>query len=134
MIYLSLGSNLGDKEGNILRAYALIEQRIGHIVRKSSLYRTEPWGFESSNDFLNSVIAIETSLTPRELLTETQRIEKEIGRTAKTSANGSYQDRLIDIDILIYNDLIIDEPDLQIPHPLMNQRDFVLKPLKEIYD
>ena len=134
MIYLSLGSNLGDKEGNILRAYALIEQRIGHIIRKSSLHRTAPWGFESSNDFLNSVIAIETSLTPRELLTETQRIEKEIGRTAKTSADGTYQDRLIDIDILIYNDLIIDEPDLQIPHPLMNQRDFVLKPLKEIYD
>ena len=134
MIYLSLGSNLGDKEGNILRAYALIEQRIGHIVRKSSLYRTEPWGFESSNDFLNSAIAIETSLSPRQLLKETQRIEKEIGRTAKTSADGTYQDRLIDIDILIYNDLIIDEPDLQIPHPLMNQRDFVLKPLKEIYD
>lgn len=134
MIYLSLGSNLGDKEGNILRAYALIEQRIGHIVRKSSLHRTKPWGFESSNDFLNSAIAIETSLTPRELLKETQRIEREIGRTAKTSADGSYQDRLIDIDILIYNDLIIDEPDLQIPHPLMNQRDFVLKPLKEIYD
>ena len=134
MIYLSLGSNLGDKEGNILQAYTLIEQRIGHIARKSSLHRTAPWGFESSNDFLNSVIAIETSLTPRELLTETQRIEKEIGRTAKTSADGTYQDRLIDIDILIYNDLIIDEPDLQIPHPLMNQRDFVLKPLKEIYD
>jgi 2-amino-4-hydroxy-6-hydroxymethyldihydropteridine diphosphokinase len=134
MIYLSLGSNLGDKEGNILRAYTLIEQRIGHIARKSSLHRTAPWGFESSNDFLNSVIAIETSLTPRELLTETQRIEKEIGRTAKTSADGTYQDRLIDIDILIYNDLIIDEPDLQIPHPLMNQRDFVLNPLKEVYD
>lgn len=134
MIYLSLGSNLGDKEGNILRAYALIEQRIGHIARKSSLHRTAPWGFESSNDFLNSVIAIETSLTPRELLTETQRIEREIGRTAKTSADGTYQDRLIDIDILIYNDLIIDEPDLQIPHPLMNQRDFVLNPLKEVYD
>ena len=109
MIYLSLGSNLGDKEGNILRAYALIEQRIGHIVRKSSLYRTEPWGFESSNDFLNSAIAIETSLSPRQLLKETQRIEKEIGRTAKTSADRTYQDRLIDIDILIYNDLIIDE-------------------------
>ena len=134
MIYLSLGSNLGDKEGNILRAYALIEQRIGHIVRKSSLHRTEPWRFESSNDFLNSAIAIDTSLTPRELLTETQRIEREIGRTAKTSADGTYQDRLIDIDILIYNDLIIDEPDLQIPHPLMNQRDFVLNPLKEVYD
>ena len=134
MIYLSLGSNLGDKEGNILRAYTIIEQRIGHIVRKSSLHRTAPWGFESSNDFLNSVIAIETSLTPRELLTETQRIEKEIGRTAKTPAAGTYQDRLIDIDILIYNDLIIDEPDLQIPHPLMNQRDFVLNPLKEVYD
>ena len=134
MIYLSLGSNLGDKEGNILQAYALIEQRIGHIARKSSLHRTAPWGFKSSNDFLNSVIALETSLTPRELLTETQRIEKEIGRTAKTSADGTYQDRLIDIDILIYNDLIIDEPDLQIPHPLMNQRDFVLNPLKEVYD
>ncbi len=133
MIYLSLGSNLGNKEANIQRAYELIEQRIGPIKRRSSLYRTAPWGFSSPNEFLNSAIAIETSLSPRELLIATQEIEQIVGRKGKTDDSG-YQDRIIDIDILYYNDLVINEPDLVIPHPLINKRDFVLKPLKEIYD
>ena len=133
MIYLSLGSNIGDKEANILRAYELIEERIGHIVRRSSLHKTVPWGFSSPNEFLNSAIAVETSLSPRELLNKTQEIERLVGRKEKTG-NGGYQDRIIDIDILYYNDMVINEPDLVIPHPLINERDFVLKPLKEIYD
>ncbi len=133
MIFLALGSNLGNTEQNILRAYELIENEVGPIIRKSSLYHTEPWGFESPNMFCNSVIAVNTTLTPRELLRATQKIERSMGRKQK-SHKGSYQDRIIDIDILMYDNMVIDEPDLHIPHPLMHQRDFVLKPLKEIYD
>ena len=129
--YLGIGTNLGDKEGNILRAYELIEQRVGEIVKRSSLYHTEPWGFESENSFLNSVICVETALFPRQLLQTTQQIEREMGRTSK-STDGKYHDRIVDIDILLYDDLNVNEPDLVIPHPLMTERDFVMKPLEEV--
>ena len=131
--YLALGSNLGDKEGNILRAYELIEERVGKILRKSSLYYTKPVGFCSENDFVNTAICVETSLTPRQLLAETQKIERLLGRTRK-SRGGEYHDRVIDIDILLYGDETIHEPDLVIPHPLMHERDFVMNPLKEIIE
>lgn len=130
-IYLGLGSNLGDRQGNISRAYAEIEKLIGAIVRQSALYESEPWGFESDNYFINSVICCETTLSPREVLKTTQSIERLLGRTQK-SVDGHYHDRTIDIDILLYDDLTVNEPDLKIPHPLMRQRDFVMKPLSEI--
>ena len=132
-IYLGLGSNLGDRQGNISRAYAEIEKLIGTIVRQSALYESEPWGFESDNSFINSVICCETTLSPHEVLKKTQSIERELGRTQK-SVDGHYHDRTIDIDILLYDDLTVNEPDLKIPHPLMRQRDFVMKPLSEIID
>lgn len=132
-IYLGLGSNLGDRQGNISRAYAEIEKLIGAIVRQSALYESEPWGFESDNSFINSVICCETTLSPREVLKNTQSIERQLGRTQK-SVDGHYHDRTIDIDILLYDDLTVNEPDLKIPHPLMRQRDFVMKPLSEIID
>lgn len=132
-IYLGLGSNLGDRQGNISRAYAEIEKLIGAIVRQSALYESEPWGFESDNYFINSVVCCETTLSPREVLKTTQFIERELGRTQK-SVDGHYHDRTIDIDILLYDDLTVNEPDLKIPHPLMRQRDFVMKPLSEIID
>ena len=132
-IYLGLGSNLGDRQGNISRAYAEIEKLIGAIVRQSALYESEPWGFESDNSFINSVICCETTLSPHEVLKKTQSIERELGRTQK-SVDGHYHDRTIDIDILLYDDLTVNEPDLKIPHPLMRQRDFVMKPLSEIID
>ena len=132
-VYLSLGTNLGDKEQNILRAYKMLEDRVGEIRRRSQMIETEPWGFESQNTFLNSAICIETTLSPHELLKVTQSIERELGRTAK-STNGEYHDRIIDIDILLYDDLTVDEPDLKIPHPLMRERDFVMIPLREILD
>ena len=132
-IYLGLGSNLGDRQGNISRAYAEIEKLIGTIVRQSALYESEPWGFESDNLFTNSVICCETTLSPREVLKKTQSIERQLGRTQK-SVDGHYHDRTIDIDILLYDDLTVNEPDLKIPHPLMRQRDFVMKPLSEIID
>lgn len=131
-IYLGLGSNLGDRQGNISRAYAEIEKLIGAIVRQSALYESEPWGFESDNYFINSVICCETTLSPREVLKTTQSIERLLGRTQK-SVDGHYHDRTIDIDILLYDDLTVNEPDLKIPHPLMRQRDFVMKPLSEIF-
>ena len=132
-VYLGRGTNLGDKEANILKAYELIEQRVGQISKRSSLYSTEPWGFKSDNDFVNSVICVETELSPREVLRATQTIERLMGRTKK-SRGGEYHDRVIDIDILLYDDLKIKEPDLVIPHPLMKEREFVMKPLREITD
>jgi 2-amino-4-hydroxy-6-hydroxymethyldihydropteridine diphosphokinase len=129
-VYLGLGSNLGERKELIEKAIALIGERIGTVTRQSSLIETEPWGFESSHKFLNGVILCETALTPREVLKGTQQIERELGRRKKTTL--TYKDRPIDIDVLLYDDLKVDEPDLKIPHPLMNQRDFVMIPLKEI--
>ena len=132
-VYLGIGTNLGDKEANILKAYELIEQKVGQISKRSSLYRTEPWGYQSDNDFVNTVICVETELSPHELLKATQMIERQMGRTKK-SRGGEYHDRIIDIDILLYGDITINEPDLVIPHPLMKKRDFVMNPLGEIID
>lgn len=129
-VYLGLGSNLGERKELIQKAITLVNERIGTVTRQSSLIETEPWGFESSHKFLNGVILCETALTPREVLKETQQIERELGRKKKTTL--TYKDRPIDIDILLYDDLKVDEPDLKIPHPLMHQRDFVMIPLKEI--
>ena len=138
-VYLGLGSNLGDREEHIRKAIALIGESIGLVIRQSSLIETEPWGFESANRFLNGVILVETSLTPRQLLKATQKIERSLGRKRKSTDSSlqspdfsKYSDRPIDIDILLYDDLTIDEPDLKIPHPLMEQRDFVMIPLNEI--
>ena len=135
-VYLGLGSNLGDREENIRKAISLIGERVGLVIRQSSLIETEPWGFESDNKFLNAVILCETTFTPRQLLRATQKIERELGKLRKHSTRRTplsiYHDRPIDIDILLYDDLTIDEPDLKIPHPLMHERDFVMIPLKEI--
>ena len=143
-VYLGLGSNLGDCRKNLERAIRLIGDRVGLVTRQSSFIETEPWGFESDHKFLNAVILCETMKTPREVLQLTQQIERDMGRTRKSSAVGSmpnakchkpkakYADRPIDIDILLYDDQTVDEPDLKIPHPLMHQRDFVMIPLMEI--
>ena len=138
-VYLGLGSNLGDREEHIRKAVALIGEKVGLVIRQSSLIETEPWGFESENRFLNGVILVETSLTPRQLLRATQKIERSLGRKRKSTDSSlqspdfsKYSDRPIDIDILLYDDLTVDEPDLKIPHPLMQERDFVMKPLNEL--
>ena len=149
-MYLGLGSNLGDKEENIRKAVTLINELIGTVVRQSAFYVSEPWGFESDNQFVNSVICVQTSLVPNALLKQTQAIERLLGKTKlhatdRTDAQPSsvhsslsthpsalYHDRPIDIDILLYDDLHIDTPELKIPHPLMQERDFVMIPLREI--
>jgi 2-amino-4-hydroxy-6-hydroxymethyldihydropteridine diphosphokinase len=130
-VYLGLGSNLGDCRKNLERAIRLIGDRVGLVTRQSSFIETEPWGFESPNKFMNAVILCETTRSPREVLLLTQQIERDMGRMKK-SVSGGYADRAIDIDILLYDDVTIDEPDLKIPHPLMHQRDFVMRPLNEI--
>jgi len=129
-VYLSLGSNLGDKPFNLLQAIVYIVNKTGKISAISSVYETKPSGFESLNNFLNMMVCVETLLLPDELLSITQSIEKMIGRRNKSIH--SYQDRLIDIDIIAYNDLIINSENLQLPHPLFHKRRFVLEPFNEI--
>lgn len=130
-VYLSLGTNIGDRQRNIMQAINLLNERVGTVATLSSFLETEPWGFESTNAFINVALAIETTLTPRELLEATQVIERDLGRMAKSTGDG-YADRIIDIDILLYDDLILSQEDLKIPHPLMQERLFVLTPLAEI--
>ena len=130
-VYLGLGSNIGDRQQCIADAIRLISERVGAVLRQSSMIETEPWGFKSKHKFLNGVILCETDKSPREVLTLTQQMERDLGRTRKTCSS-RYHDRPIDIDILLYDDLTIDEPDLRIPHPLMHERDFVMIPLNEI--
>ena len=103
---------------------------MGDVLALSGFYETEPWGFQSENTFLNAALRLETSLSPLELLKATQQIEVEMGRTQKS--NGTYHDRIIDIDILLYDDLILQTPELTLPHPLMQDRRFVMEPLLEI--
>lgn len=130
-VYFSLGSNLGDKENNIREAIKRIGELIGTVERQSTFLVTEPWGFTSVNSFVNAAIMVTTSMSPEEVLHTTQQIEQAMGRTQK-SVDGQYHDRIIDIDILTYDDLYLATPQLTIPHPLMNEREFVMKPLREI--
>ena len=131
MVYLGLGTNLGDKEQNLRMSIKKIEERIGNVVSLSAFYATAPWGFSSENSFLNAAVCVETTLLPLQVLEETQRIERELGRTEK-SVNGLYADRLIDIDLLLYDDRVMDAERLILPHPLMTERRFVMEPLSEI--
>ena len=132
-VFLGLGTNLGDKETNMLNALEEIKRRIGEITSLSSFYASEPVGFESENLFLNAVCCVQTQLSPYEVLSATQDIERNLGRTQK-SINREYHDRTMDIDILLYDNLCINTPELTIPHPFMKDRDFVMIPLKEIVD
>ena len=131
MVYLGLGTNLGDKEQNLRMSIKKIEERIGNVVSLSAFYATAPWGFSSENSFLNAAVCVETTLLPLQVLEETQRIERELGRTEK-SVNGLYADRLIDIDLLLYDDRVMDAEGLILPHPLMTERRFLMEPLSEI--
>ena len=130
-VFLSLGSNLGNKEGNIIEAISRIRELIGDVERQSTLLVTQPWGFESENTFVNAAIMVVTDMQPLQLLHATQQIERDMGRTEKSVA-GCYRDRIIDIDILTYDDLHIATDELTLPHPMMPERDFVMKPLREI--
>lgn len=112
-------------------ALRLLEVRVGHVERVSSYYETDPWGFSSPHKFLNACACCTTPDSPQQVLEATQEIERDLGRSLKTS-DGQYHDRPIDIDILLYDDLTVDKPGLRIPHPLMREREFVMRPLHEI--
>ena len=136
-LYLSLGSNLGDREANIRQALALIDERVGSVYRVSSYIETAPVGFQSPNKFINIVCLVHTMMSPMACLRETQKIEQELGRTQKSiNPDGSltYKDRPIDIDLLTYDQLVLNTPELTLPHPRMHERDFVLVPLREIQE
>jgi 2-amino-4-hydroxy-6-hydroxymethyldihydropteridine diphosphokinase len=131
LCYIGIGSNLGDREKYIENAIEKLKNIEGvEVKRVSNIHETEPVGGPRQGKYLNAAIEIETGLKPRELLAKLQDIEKQLGRK-RTVKNAS---RTIDLDILLYGDNKIDEPDLKIPHPGMREREFVMKPLIEIMD
>ena len=144
-IFLSLGSNEGDRAGMMKLAYELIEKEVGPIRKRSAIYETEPWRMEGAEPFLNQVIQVTSTLSPIRLLTVLQEIERKLGRcrmpdatshvlrlTSHVSRLTSYVSRSIDLDILFYGDEVIENPELTIPHPHIAERRFVLVPLAEI--
>ncbi len=131
LAYLSLGSNVGDRERHLENAQRELAEHVGKIVSVSPLYENPPFGFEAEQHFLNLCLCIQTTLSPSELLQKCNKIEFSIGRVKK-STNGMYHSRCIDIDIILFNNLTIDSEALTIPHPHFRKRRFVLKPLNDI--
>ncbi|MCM1108232.1 MAG: 2-amino-4-hydroxy-6-hydroxymethyldihydropteridine diphosphokinase [Clostridium sp.] len=140
-IYLGLGSNEGDRTSLMHRAVDMLRERVGTVVCRSAFYETEPWGFVSSHPFLNAAVGLRTELSPAGVLITTQQIERELGRKRKSTAGG-YADRTMDIDLLLYDDRVMETDvllpngketvHLSLPHPLMHRRLFVMQPLAEI--
>lgn len=128
IVHIGVGSNLGDRAANCRRAVEMLAERGVRARKRSSLYETEPWGVRDQPRFLNMALEAETDLPPRDLLRTLKEIELAMGRTE----TGRYGPRIIDLDILLYGSLVLNEPGLRIPHPLMHQRSFVLDPLSEI--
>ena len=139
IVYLGIGTNLGDREANLRRAIELLYERVGECMACSSIYRSAPQGFVSDNQFANIVAVCQTDHSPEEVLQITQAIEREMGRTEK-SVNGIYHDRVIDIDLLQAFDgnqitgkgIEVTSDTLILPHPRMQERDFVMIPLREV--
>jgi len=128
-VHFLLGGNSGNRSKYLESAISMIEEAIGSVKEKSSVYQTEPWGFNAATAFLNQVIRVDTALSPRETLHRTKEIEAKLGRLKRSDA---YESRVIDIDILMFDDLRVEDHDLQIPHPRMHLRKFTLVPLAEI--
>lgn len=128
--YLSLGSNLGNRHQNLVDVLSHIENYAGHVKEKSSVYETAPWGNEKQPNYLNQVISIETNLNPVSLLHELLAVERLVGRDR--NKDEKWGPRVIDIDILIFDDQIVKLPEIKVPHPKMHQRMFVLTPFAEI--
>lgn len=132
-LYLGLGSNLGNRIQNIQKAIEMIDEQVGSVYRISTFMETTPVGFRSENRFINVVCLVHTHFSPHRCLEETQRIERELGRERKT-VDGVYEDRTIDIDLLMYDDVEICDERLSLPHPRMHERNFVMEPLEEILE
>ena len=126
---ISLGSNLGDRLSNLNSAILLMQQRVGAVILKSDVYESEPWGFKAKLPFFNQVLQIQTALNPHELLNALLDIENDLGRT-RNSMN--YESRTMDLDVLFYEDQIVNDHVLELPHPSLQDRKFVLQPLSQI--
>lgn len=133
LYHLNIGSNLGDREGNLRRAIAMLSA-LGSAYSVSSIVESEPWGFDSVNTFLNVGVMLESDLKPLEMLHHCQAIERKLGSKSHRDSEGNYVDRLVDIDIILAGDLVINTPELTVPHPRMHERDFVMRPLKELLE
>ncbi len=129
LVYLSLGSNIKPREKYLSAAMELLNKSAGKILRKSEFYETGGWGFQPETPFINNVVLLETELVATELLKKTQEIEKTLGRERKGKP---YSSRKIDIDILYFDNMVIENETLTVPHPLLHMRKFVLVPLTEI--
>ena len=129
-VFIGLGSNIGDREGHLEDAIGMIKGKIGEVLSFSNIYETEPWGFSSDDNFLNMVVRIKTGHGAVRLINEILKVEKGLGRTR---SGAQYESRIIDIDILLYGDKIIKHSGLTIPHPLIQERKFVLVPLCDLY-
>jgi len=131
LVYLLLGGNQGNVKESFAQTLALIEEHVGNVVDGSPVYKTEPWGFQSDSPFLNQVIMVKTNLEPDQLLKMIFMIEEKMGRKRNYS-EGKYTSRPIDIDILFYNDLVIESEELIVPHPRLHKRNFTLIPLNDL--
>lgn len=129
--FILLGSNLGERELLLREAIAMIEESCGDVVACSKIYETEPWGFVAENNFLNQVVMIKTELNPHDLLKELLSIESVLGRQRDENKKG-YASRPMDLDVLYYGDMIINDDDLIVPHPRLHLRRFTLLPLCDI--
>jgi 2-amino-4-hydroxy-6-hydroxymethyldihydropteridine diphosphokinase len=127
-IHLLIGSNMGDRQAYLAQATAEIGQKVGKVTQKSRLYETQAWGLTNQPDFINQALEVETTLSPQETLTTILDIETNMGRTRAEK----WSERTIDIDILLFADVIVEEANLQIPHPRLPERNFALVPLMEI--
>ncbi len=137
-VILITGGNLGEMKPLLHRAQEMINAQIGPVMRCSHRYKSAPWGFENESVFSNQVLVCDTELNPREVLQQVQAIEAALGRdraaeeAEKKHSGQKYSSRVIDIDILFYDNQIVAEEDLVIPHPLLHERDFVMEPLIEV--
>jgi 2-amino-4-hydroxy-6-hydroxymethyldihydropteridine diphosphokinase len=129
-LLLSLGGNVGDVRKVFAKAINGIESELGEVLKQSSIYKTAAWGVENQPDFLNQVLIVETKLKPLDCLTKVLKLEHDLGRVR---SGKKWEERVIDIDILFYDEKVIDLPNLKVPHPFLHERNFILIPLVEIY-
>lgn len=130
--YLNIGSNMGDRRDNLYRAVVALAACTGGDCAVSPIVESEPWGFESDNRFMNLGVCLQSTMSPWQMLERIHEIERELGSASHRDAQGGYVDRLVDIDIVAIDDLVIDSPSLQVPHRHLPERDFFLIPMQHL--
>ncbi len=130
--YINIGSNLGHRHSNIDLGIAALERAVGPVVKRSECIVTPAWGFESANDFVNMAVAVDSLIEPLQMLAILKSIEDEVGTSVHRDSEGNYCDRVIDLDIMAIDEMVVREPNLQVPHMHMHRRDFFLKPMQQL--